>query len=238
MGPGEFKRPSTYGHSTLGVSLANGVNNIEQKHNQTSLKQDSLSCSVVSEKSPFNANEGLPDGLPRPKDLTDSGDRMREYSGCRVGSPSVKSSRDESDNLKAAIEAAVLRKPGVYRKNRAFGQSDDSSVPTVRDEVASHQDHISNARKKKLSSDAELPERPSVSRNLTADSLKEEILNNVKQSSLVPVEGLSSGGRDGVHIGPSSRDVFSNVPAAMPLLLKSLAIPEHEYIWQYGLIFH
>ncbi|KAI3471318.1 hypothetical protein Pfo_027981 [Paulownia fortunei] len=229
----EFKRPSIYGHSTLGVSSANGVNNIEQKSNQTSLKEDSSSCYAVAERPAFNANENLPDGSPRPRDLTNSGERTRECSGSRFGPPSVKSSRDESDNLKAAIEAAVLRKPGVYRKHRAFSQSDDSSVSSVGCEVASHQDHIaSSARKKKMSSDAQLPERPTVSRNLSADSLKQETLNNVKQSLLVPVEGLSSGGRDGVHIGPPSRDMFSNVPAAMPFFLKSLAIPEHEYIWQ------
>ncbi|KAK6129394.1 hypothetical protein DH2020_036870 [Rehmannia glutinosa] len=189
---GVFKRPSMHG----GPSVS-GANNIEQKYSQTSLKEDN-SCSVVAERPPFNANEGIPDGLPRSGDLTNSGERMKECSGSRSGPPSVKSSRDESDNLKAAIEAAVLRKPGVYRKHRAF----------------------------------ELPERPTVSRNLTADSIKQETSNFVKQSSLVPVEGLSSGGRDGVHISYSSRDVFSNVPAAMPFFLKSVAVPEHEYIWQ------
>lgn len=134
---------------------------------------------------------------------------MREYFGSRVGPASVKSSRDEGDNLKAAIEAAVLKKPGVYRKHRA-GQSDESSMPTVGGEIVSHQDHISSV-KKKLSSDVQLPERTS--------SLKEGTLNIVKQSSLALY----------------SKDMFSNVPAVMPLLLKSLAIPEHEYIWQYGL---
>lgn len=159
---------------------------------------------------------------------------MREYSGSRIGPPSVKSSRDESDNLKAAIEAAVLKKPGVYRKHRASGQSDESSVPTVGGEVVSHQDHISSAIKKKPPSDVELSERPSALRNLNAESLKEDTLNFVKQSSLAHVEGLSSGGRDGANIALNPRVTFSNVPAVMPLLLKSLAIPEHEYIWQYG----
>ncbi|KAK6118468.1 hypothetical protein DH2020_047735 [Rehmannia glutinosa] len=224
---GVFKRPSVHG----GPSVS-GANNIEQKYSQTSLKEDN-SCSVVAERPPFNANEGIPDGLPRSGDLTNSGERMKECSGSRSGPPSVKSSRDESDNLKAAIEAAVLRKPGVYRKHRAFGQSDDSSVSILGCEVATHQDPISSSlRNKKLSSNTELPERPTVSRNLTADSIRQETSNFVKQSSLVPVEGLSSGGRDGVHISYSSRDVFSNVPAAMPFFLKSVAVPEHEYIWQ------
>lgn len=194
------------------VSSANGVTNIEQKHSQNSLKQDSASCGV-SEKLPVKASEGVSDGLVQSKDLADSADRPREYSGSRLGPPSVRSSRDESDNLKAAIEAAVLRKPGVYRKNRAFGQSDESSLPTVAP-VASHIDYISSAKSRKLSSDGELAERPPVPRSLTADPLKEEALNSVKQSTL------------------------SNLPAVMPLLLKSVAIPEHEYIWQYELIPH
>lgn len=202
--------------------------------------KDDSSCSVVSEKPPFNANEGLPDALARPRDLTNSGERMREYPGSRFGPPSAKSSRDETDNLKAAIEAAVLRKPGVYRRHRALGQPEVSSVSSVGLELAPHQSHIpSFARKNKFSTDAELPERPTVSRNSNADSLKQENLNNVKQNqSLIPLDGLSSGGHDGCRFGPSSRDLCSDIPAATPLFLKSLAIPEHEYIWQYGLNFH
>ncbi|KAL0403358.1 UNVERIFIED_CONTAM: hypothetical protein Sradi_1976600 [Sesamum radiatum] len=224
---GEFKRPSVYGN--LGVSSAGGVNNIEQKSNRTSLKEDAAG-SVVADRPSLSANEVLPDGSPRPGDLTSSGERMREYSSSRFGQSSVKSLRDESDNLKAAIEAAVLRKPGVYRKHRALGQSDESSMSSVACEVASHQDHISSsAGNKKLASSAELPE---VSRNLTGDHLKQETFSSVKQSSLVPVEGLPSGARDGVHNGPFSRDVFSNAPAAFPAFLKYLAIPEHEHIWQ------
>ncbi|KAL1550604.1 dentin sialophosphoprotein-like isoform X1 [Salvia divinorum] len=227
---GEFKRPSKHGHSIPVVSSANGANNTEQKYNHTSLKQDPGSCGV-SEKLSISASEGVSDGLVQSKDLANSADRPREYSGSRLGPPSVKSSRDESDNLKAAIEAAVLRKPGVYRKNRASGQSDQSSAPTLAP-VASHIDHMLSAKSRKLSSDAELAEWPSASRKFTSDPLKEETLNSVKQSLLVRPEGALSGVRDGVHVGISSRDALSNVPAVMPLLLKSIATPEHEYIWQ------
>ncbi|KAL9164222.1 hypothetical protein ABFS82_06G091100 [Erythranthe guttata] len=193
----------------------------------------SLGNSVIPEKPPIDANEGLPDGSPRPRDVSNAGERMREGSGSRFGPPSAKSSRDESHNLKAIIEAAVLKKPGVYRRHRAFGQSEDRSVASVGGEVASHQGPMSSsARKNKFSSDADLHERPTVSRNLATDPLNQITPNNMKPSSLVPLEGLSSGGQDVSHIGSSSRDMFSNVPAATPILLKSLAIPEHEYIWQ------
>ncbi|KAL6501029.1 hypothetical protein OROHE_025226 [Orobanche hederae] len=225
---GEFKRPSMHVHCTVGVSSANAVNNNEHKYNQTSLKEDP-SCSVATEGPALGADEGIHDGLPRRRDLTDSGDGMKECSGSHSRPPSAKSSRDDGDNLRAAIEAAVLRKPGVYRRHRAFGQPDDSSMPSLGCEVASHQDPISSSvRNKKLSSDAELkPERPTMSRHLTADSLKQENSNLVKQSSMVPVQGLPPVGQ-----GMCSRDVLRNVPAVMPSFLKSIAVPEHEYIWQ------
>ncbi|XP_042063889.1 uncharacterized protein LOC121807688 isoform X1 [Salvia splendens] len=224
---GEFKRPSKHRHNKSALSSANGANNIEQKHNQTNLKQDPPSCGV-SEKLSISASEGVSDGVVQSKDLANSADRPRDSSGNRLG---PRPSRDESDNLKAAIEAAVLRKPGVYRKHRASCQSDESSVRTAAP-VASHIDHMASAKSRKLSSDVELAERLLVSRNFIADPRKEETLNSVKQSLLVRAEGLSSGVRDGVHIGLSSRDALSNVPIVLPILLKSIAIPEHEYLWQ------
>ncbi|KAL6503995.1 hypothetical protein OROGR_025918 [Orobanche gracilis] len=221
---GEFKRPS---------NVHNVVNNNEHKYNQTSLKEDP-SCSVATEGPALGADEGIPDGLPRRRDLTDSGDRMKECSGSHSRPPSAKSLRYDGDNLRAAIEAAVLRKPGVYRRHRAFDQSDDSSMPSLGCEIAYHQDPISSSvRHKKLSSDAELkPERPTMSRHLTADSLKQESSNLVKQSSMVSVEGLPPVGQDGVHSTSSTRDVLRNVPGVMSSFLKSIAVPEHEYIWQ------
>lgn len=218
------------------VSSANGVTNTEQKHSQSNLRQDSAAPGI-SEKLPVKANESISDGLVQSKDLADSAGQPREYSGSRLGPPYARSSRDESDNLKAAIEAAVLRKPGVYRKNRVSAQSDESSVPTVAP-IASHIDHMSSARSRMLSSDGELAERPPVTRSLTLDPLKEESPNGAKHPALVRSEGLSSVGRDGGHIGLASRDTLSNVSATMPLLLKSIAIPQHEHIWLYELISH
>lgn len=140
MGQGEFKRPMLlHGHSTLGVSSTNGPKNTEQKSKKTSPKEEDFSSSVISERPSFN---GLPDGSSQSRDFANSGERMREYSGDRFQTSSVKSSRDEGDILKAAIEAAVLRKPGLYRKHRGLGQSDSSSVSSAAYETASCQDHI------------------------------------------------------------------------------------------------
>ncbi|PIN23529.1 hypothetical protein CDL12_03777 [Handroanthus impetiginosus] len=226
---GEVKRLSMHGHSAIGVLTTNGANNKEQKSVQTNPKDSS--CSVVAERPP--SNEGLPDGLSQSRDFGHSGDRVKEYSGSHSPPSSVKPSRDEGDILKAAIEAAVLRKPGLYHKHRALGQSNNSSMSSVGHDTATCQDHVSgSAEKRTLSSVAELPERPGKSQHLKGDFVKQETL-----TSSVPVEGLSSGGGDAVPIVPSNgrssiRDTSINIPAALPFWWKSLAIPEHEYIWQ------
>ncbi|GER50508.1 RING/FYVE/PHD zinc finger-related protein [Striga asiatica] len=200
---GEFKRPLVHGHCTVGGSSTNGVSSNENKVNQANLKSDSISA----ERSALNMDVGIPVGLPRLRDLTNSCERMKDCSGSRSGPPSAMPARDEGDKLKAAIEAAVLRKPGVYRKNRAVGQSDDSSMPSLGVEVTCHQDPISSsAANRKLSSAGELPEGPTIARNLIADSHKQENSDSVKQSSLVPVEGLPTAGQDGVHSSSSRRD--------------------------------
>lgn len=186
--------------------------------------EDSSSCSVA-ERPPNNANEGLPDGLSRPRDSAISGERIRESSGSRFRPPSARISRDENNNLKAAIEAAVLKKPGLYGKHRALGPSDPSLSS-----IGSHSDHISDSSEKKsLSSSAYPHQRQAVPRYLHSDSLKQDSLDNVKQFSV---------GGDGdpivpLETKPSVGDMFSNVLTAMPFCSKSLAIPDHEYIWQY-----
>ncbi|XP_051132998.1 uncharacterized protein LOC127252732 [Andrographis paniculata] len=178
---GEAKRPLPSSHAT---SANNGVNNIEKRLNQASLKEE-VSSSVSAERPPFVGNESSGRGI----------------------------------NLKAAIEAAVLKKPGVYRKNRTLGQPDDSSASVL-------------AGKKRLCTDTNLPDKPAESRGINADSLAEEIPNNVKHSTIISGEGaLRSGGQEGIS-GLSSGGMNRNVSAAVPLLLKSVPVPEHEYIWQ------
>ncbi|KAL2518516.1 RING/FYVE/PHD zinc finger superfamily protein [Abeliophyllum distichum] len=151
--------------------------------------------------------------------------------------PNVKFSRGENDNLKVAIEAAMLRKPGVHRKHRAGGQSDDSSVSSMNSDIACRDQLSSSGGKINVSSAAEIIERHAVPSGLTADSLKQETCDTSKQSTLLPVEALPSGGGESVPIvaldGKSSLGGTSTcVSAAVPICLKSLVIPEHECIWQ------
>ncbi|CAI9755296.1 unnamed protein product [Fraxinus pennsylvanica] len=150
--------------------------------------------------------------------------------------PTVKFSRSENDNLKVAIEAAMLRKPGVHRNHRAWVQSDDSSVSCMNSEIACRDQLSSSGGKRNMSPAAQIIERHTVPSGLTADSLKQETCDTSKQSMLLPVEALTSGG-ESVPIasldGKSSLEgIPTRVSAAVPICLKSLAIPEHEYIWQ------
>ncbi|CAA2963339.1 uncharacterized protein LOC111399148 isoform X1 [Olea europaea subsp. europaea] len=237
---GEYRRPSSYAQSTTGISSANMVSNFGQKVNQTVSKEDSSSCAGVAERPPCNTDEGLHDGLLQAREATNSGERMREHSGNRSWqgntNGAVKFSRGENDNLKVAIEAAMLRKPGVHRKHRAWGQSDDSSVSSMNSEIACRDQLSSSGDKRNMSPAAEIIERHTVPSGLTADSLKQETRDTSKQSTLLPVEAPTSRG-ESVPFAPldgksSLGGISTRVSAAVPICLKSLAIPEHEYIWQ------
>ncbi|CAA3027488.1 uncharacterized protein LOC111399148 isoform X3 [Olea europaea subsp. europaea] len=262
---GEFKTPSSYAHSTTGVSSTNVVGNFEEKINQIVSEEDSSSCAGVSERLPCNTNEDLHDGLLQPREATNSGERMREHSGnhlwqgntnggrailckkCKefghvaqscmsddpgfpAVSPTIKFSRDENDSLKVAIEAAMHRKPGVHRKHRAWAQSDESSVSSMKSEIDCRDQLSSSGDKRNVSSAAEIIERHTVPSGLTEDSVKQETCDTSKQLMLVPVEALSSGGGESVSVVPL--DGKSSLQGTVPICLKSSAIPEHEYIWQ------
>ncbi|CAI9785545.1 unnamed protein product [Fraxinus pennsylvanica] len=155
--------------------------------------------------------------------------------GFSAVSPTVKFSGGENDSLKVAIEAAMLRKSGVHRKHRAWSQSDDSSVSSMKSEIDCQDQLSSSGGKRNLSSAAEIIERHTVPSGLTDDSVKQETCDTSKQSTLLPVEVLSSGGGESVPIVPldgKSSLRGTSTSAAVPIYLKSLAIPEHEYIWQ------
>ncbi|XP_073272372.1 ASI1-immunoprecipitated protein 2-like isoform X1 [Primulina huaijiensis] len=227
---GEFKRPALYRRNSHVVLSAKGVNNIDKNSNQSNSKADSSSCSGVSERSPFNADEDQHNGLSQPRESSNSGEPLREQSGSCSRPSYVNSSWDSNNNLKAAIQAAMLRKPGVYQKYR----SDYASTSNMGCDIAS-KDHLSSSAVRRIgSSAAEVVDKCTLSQNLSAERLGQETLNNTKHFPSEPVEA-SSGGDDTqmlLNWKSSSRDMFSNDAAAMAIFSKSLAIPKHEYIWQ------
>uniref|UniRef100_A0A5B7AJ90 PHD-type domain-containing protein n=1 Tax=Davidia involucrata TaxID=16924 RepID=A0A5B7AJ90_DAVIN len=170
---------------------------------------------------------------------------------CTVDSPrslavdasAARSSREVmngGNKLKAAIEAAMLKKPGIYRKNRVPDQSDElpMSSTNLNGEIASQdQSSISSNMMGMFSAD-ELHEGHAVPRNSTADSSEQTTVNNVKQLSSLPTEAVNSKTEDACDGKPFIRDLPSHISAAMSGLLKISVIPEHEYIWQGGFEVH
>ncbi|KZV40935.1 hypothetical protein F511_05180 [Dorcoceras hygrometricum] len=228
---GEFKKPSIYGLNTPRVSSASEINNFDEKSSHTSPKEDSsscsgVSCSGVSETPNLNAIECLPGGFARLGELTNSAEPSGEDSGSHFRTSHVKSFRNENNNLKAAIEAAVRRKPIGYKRHRY----DEPSALSKGGDFPS-KDHLSSSTRIEISV-AEAAERHIVSQNLTADC--HGTPNPFDNFSSVAAEAISSGREEvpsvRLDVKSFSSDVYRNVVS--PRTLKSFAIPEHEYIWQ------
>ncbi|KAL7003832.1 hypothetical protein U1Q18_004975, partial [Sarracenia purpurea var. burkii] len=170
---------------------------------------------------------------------------------CTVGSPrsllgdasAARSSRevmDKGNKLKAAIEAAMLKKPGIYRKKMP-DQSDDLSVSnTCLNGEMRPQDQISTSVNTRNScSGDEVHERQAVQQNFTAESCKQTTFNNMKHLPALPYESASLKTGDVSPTNPSDwkpfiRDLPNHASAVVSVFLKMSIIPEHEYIWQGG----
>ncbi|XP_073297843.1 protein PARALOG OF AIPP2-like isoform X2 [Primulina huaijiensis] len=227
---GEFKRPALYGRNAHGVLSTKIVNNIDKNSNQSNSKADTSSCSGVSERSSFNADEDQHDGSSRPRESSNSVEPFREQSGSCSRPSYVNSSWDKNNNLKTAIQAAMLRKPGVYQKYRP----DDASMTNMGCDIAS-KDHLSSSAVRRIeSSAAGVADKYTLSQNLSTETPGWEQLNNTKHFPSEPVKASSGGDDTQILLEriPSLRDMLNNDAAAMALFSKSLAIPKHEYIWQ------
>ncbi|KAL3374139.1 hypothetical protein AABB24_005884 [Solanum stoloniferum] len=146
----------------------------------------------------------------------------------------VKNSREApngTSNLKAAIEAAMLKKPGVCWKNRVVDQSDDLAVSNTNAETTAPDLLCGSSSRRMFSSNED---GHGVSLNSMTVSHKQEI-GSLRQLSVLPAEALTGAG----NLVPillsdeksSLVDLHRYSQAAMSILSKT-AFPEHEYIWQ------
>ncbi|VFR01039.1 unnamed protein product [Cuscuta campestris] len=127
----------------------------------------------------------------------------------------VKNSREDTkgpSDLKAAIEAAMLRKPGICRKSRVTAQSEDISASNMKSELPAQDQVLSST----------------VRRNGNV-AHKQESTKNAKQFGLLA--------EDPVRIRDAGKqsliDMERQTLASMPVLLKT-AIPEYQCIWHGG----
>ncbi|KAK6936505.1 hypothetical protein RJ641_033535, partial [Dillenia turbinata] len=130
--------------------------------------------------------------------------------GSVVVEPSVKIEMSpKSNKLKAAIQAAMLKKPGICRKNRVSDRSEELSISSA---------DLSSESRNRISAEGTLSGQ-AVPGNSTADSYK-QALRKGEPDSFVSSDGKFS-----------MRD-FSNPTPATSVISKMLPIPEQEYIWQ------
>lgn len=244
---GETKGESS-SHGVVGASAINVITSTST--NGISSTNNPLSSTSTAERPSCIGNESLPDVLPRPTESTNLDERMREssinHSRTSVVAGDASASRslkdvDKGNKLKAAIEAAMLKKPGIYRKNKIPDQSDELSMSnTSLNGGVRPQDHLSTSINSRNNFSAEeVRERQAVLRNSTAESCEQTSVNNVKHLSSLPSDAATLKIGDLNPIEPSDRKRFirdspSIDSAAVSELLKMSVIPEHEYIWQGG----
>lgn len=153
-----------------------------------------------------------------------------------IDAPVVKNSREATNSpgdLKAAIEAARLRKPEICRKSRVPDQSENFSAVNMNSGTSS-QDQLTSAHSKRnLNWAMKVPERLAISRTSTVC-----YSNNAKQFGVLPAEGPRRTGDAGTIVVSNENSAIlhaqQHFPVAMSMLLKT-AIPEHQYIWRYEL---
>ncbi|KAG9155724.1 hypothetical protein Leryth_003997 [Lithospermum erythrorhizon] len=140
-----------------------------------------------------------------------------------------KSSREvtnASNDLKAAIEAAMLRKPGICRKSRVADQSNDSTQGSKNGDIVSQDHFVGPVNKKNVYSVLVKDMVSSVPNSTT--SCKHASLDNVETSTsrtgdgglVVPYDGTTS-----------IRDLPIQLPSPISVW-KTSDIPEHEFTWQ------
>lgn len=221
----------------LGTSSSSGINNASEQKS-IALKEDNSSKLAISKES-----TNLADGI---KETTSShlgpglnpvisgvscqnNKQMGHSAQGSIGNnaSAMRNSKEvkhRDNKLKDAIEAALLKKPGIYRKNKVSDQSDESSVATINNEVAAvdrlpHSRNAGNLTSVEVSTDCQ----GQIIRNFNVDHSKQSNGSSLKQSMILSAEGK--------HLTTA---VSSHDDAALPSLSKIKAIPDHECIWQYG----
>ncbi|XP_024969921.1 uncharacterized protein LOC112509282 isoform X2 [Cynara cardunculus var. scolymus] len=216
----------------VGTATSSGIiSSIEQK--SVVLKDDNSSKLAISRESssladgiketttPSHLGPGLIPGMPAVSGLNHkhvansaqlhTADRPAPLGLNASATRSSKEVKNRDNKLKAAIEAALLKKPGIYRKNKVSDQSDEPSVSSMNNEVA-FVDRVPHSRN---------------AGNLTSAEVLTDRQGQVSRSSN-PDHCKHSNGK---HF---TSELSSYDAVALSSLSKVPAIPDHEYIWQYG----
>ncbi|TKY71134.1 Bromodomain adjacent to zinc finger domain protein 1A [Spatholobus suberectus] len=164
-----------------------------------------------------------------------------QESGAEISVTASSSSKEEmhKDNiLKAAIQAALLRRPEIYKKKEVSNQTDEVSTSgtelncevTSKDQVL-----VSSTLKNGIPAD-ETHDQQEILENSTSDSSKCSSANDLKLLNSCPPDFQSQPGKsDSIGLAPGKpvvRDLSNKAVTTSSVPSKMLAFPEYEYIWQ------
>lgn len=155
-------------------------------------------------------------------------------------SRSSKEAIHKDNRLKAAIEAAMLKKPGIYRKNRVHDQSVELAVSGNINSEACSQDQLSDTHNpRKLVPGEEVNKEVGNAWNFKTEFPKQTTGTNVKQFTNT-AEAVTALSHRPIPHG-DGKSITMDMPISSPLSISSLsimpAIPEHDYIWQYVFLY-
>ncbi|CAH8364694.1 unnamed protein product [Eruca vesicaria subsp. sativa] len=250
------KQVSNLNRNRLENSVTSGSDiSREQSSSQADCKDELPSTACSGEVVPSNGNVASQDRLPRSRELREVGKKSKEASGKRQrssllsdakGLPSsqkggqtaesnetssvsdndlsttknVREDINKGNRLRAAVDAALRKKPN-FGKNRLLEQCDTSLASKVHP-----------------SSDKALRNQSTPKINTNPDPYNQTIVTNEKQlvpsgvDAMMPPRSVELDMKPEVNI-PSLKSVMRDWPlVSAPTLLTSLAIPDHESIWQ------
>ncbi|XP_061354417.1 protein PARALOG OF AIPP2-like isoform X2 [Gastrolobium bilobum] len=162
-----------------------------------------------------------------------------QESGAEISATTSSSSKEDmhkGNRLKAAIQAALLRRPEIYKKKEVPNQTDEVSTlgTELNCEVALQDQLLVSSTLKNSISAEDTHEQQEILENSTSDSSKCSSANDLKQLNSSRTDFCSQPGKSdsiGLAAGkPVARSLSHK--AMSSVLSKMLAIPEYEYIWQ------
>ncbi|KAF5442581.1 hypothetical protein F2P56_035223 [Juglans regia] len=151
---------------------------------------------------------------------------------------SSKGEKHEGNKLKAAIHAALLRRPEIYRKKGVLDQPDDLSVSNtdLNYKIASPDQLLVSNKSKDIVSSEGSHEKLAILGSSISDSSKQVTTNTLKQSASNQTDAFFSKLGDSystiVSVGKPTVTDFSCQASITSVLLKTSIVPEYESIWQ------
>ncbi|TKY67896.1 hypothetical protein E2542_SST10792 [Spatholobus suberectus] len=227
---GETAKPSTVNNNQEFKVNQDGKLYSLSKSNRNSRSPEPQ---VSSDRTSTSVDETQQDRLPQSQETASQVDKTKDCS-----SDCFKEEMHKGSRLKAAIQAALLRRPEIHKKKEALDQTNEfpTSSTGLKCEVTSqNQVLVSNTLKNSISAE-ETNMKQDIIENSTFETSKCPSACDLKQLKFCRTDFCSQL-RKSDSVGPTSgkpvvRDLPINSLAISSVLSKMSVIPEYEYIWQ------